>query len=91
MNTSNNDSINKDLNAFLSTEEGAREAAKILPLMIPAVIGQFEENISEIAQQSLILTDAIKANNETSSSNSQASRTISIITINSSCTRYCWN
>lgn len=71
MNNEMSNSRNKDLNAFLSTEEGAKTGAKILPMLMSASIGQIEDSISQMAQQTILLTDSIEQNHNMTNSHAQ--------------------
>ncbi len=66
----------KDLSAFLSTEEGAKEGAKALPALLVASMGQIEDSISQLSQQSILTADAMEQNFGATNSNSEAIKEI---------------
>lgn len=61
MSNSNIDSnrFNKNLNEYLTTEEGIQESAKVLPILMGGFINNTEENFSQISQQLLVALNAV--------------------------------
>lgn len=71
-NQSSNNANLKDLTTFLSTEEGMKEGAKILPSLIVASVGQIEDSISQLSQQSILTADSMEQNFNATNANTDA-------------------
>ena len=60
MNNIEDRNFQKNINEYLSTDEGVEQITKVLPLLLGGFVHNTEDNISSLNQQSLVNTDSIE-------------------------------